>query len=272
MQLNFKKFGEGFPLVILHGLLGSSDNWQTIAKNLSAVSLPTGNRQLSAFIIDQRNHGRSPHSPDFSYELLSGDLLHFLDQQNISKAHLLGHSMGGKAVMQFALQHPQRVEKLIVVDVAPVPYEDGHREVFKALFAVDLKHAASREEVQSVLREHLSGDETTVQFLLKSLQRNDASEPGFRWKFNVESLYKNYSNISAGITSSKSFTGEALFIKGEKSNYINPENYFFIEKYFPNHQLTEIKGAGHWVHADKPKEFMEEVMNFISSPPLQQSP
>jgi esterase len=258
MNLNYKVFGESGshrpPLIILHGLLGSLDNWQTIARKLSD--------KLQVFIIDQRNHGRSPHTSEFNYELLSNDLLEFYQQHNISKAHLLGHSMGGKTAMQFALQHSDKVEQLIVVDVAPVAYEDQHSNVFAALLAADVKNAKAREEVEASLREKIK-DEATVQFLMKGLQREEAPQSGFQWRLNVESLHKNYGLIAAGITSSKSFAGETLFIKGEKSSYINPDHYPAIEKLFPNYQVSEINEAGHWVHADKPNEFISEVIKFL---------
>lgn len=254
MNLNYKVFGEGFPVIILHGLLGSLDNWQTIAKKIA--------EKFQVFIIDQRNHGRSPHSDEFSYELLSSDLLEFFAQHQIHKAHLIGHSMGGKAAMKFALEHSDRVEKLIVVDVAPTGYEDRHSDVFAALFAADVKHAATREDMQEVLRQKLD-DETTVQFLMKGLHRTEPGETGFQWKFNIEALRKNYSRISGAVTSAASFAGETLFIKGEKSSYIQPSNYHSVIELFPNHQLTEIKGAGHWVHAEKPVEFTQEVMKFL---------
>ena len=165
--------------------------------------------------------------------------------------------------MKFALAHSDKVEKLIVVDVAPVGYEGRHSDVFSALFAADVKHAATREDVQRVLREKLSGDETTVQFLMKSLQREESGNTGFRWKFNLESLHSNYGRISEAITSVNSFNGKTLFIKGEESNYINRDNYSSVEKLFPSNQLTEIKGAGHWVHAEKPEEFVKEVLAFL---------
>lgn len=256
MQLNYKKFGEGFPIIILHGLLGSLDNWQTIAKKLS--------EKFQVFIIDQRNHGRSPHREEFNYELLSNDLLEFFDQHQIQRAHVIGHSMGGKAAMKFALEHPDKVERLIIVDVAPGFYEEQHSNVFNALFAADVKHATSREEVEKVLREKLSNDEATVQFLLKGLQRAEPGQPGFQWKFNLKSLHKNYNKISEAITASKPFVGQTLFIKGEKSDYISAVNRDSIAKLFPNYQVSEIKGAGHWVHADKPEEFIQEVMRVLT--------
>lgn len=255
MQLNFKTFGQGFPVIILHGLFGSLDNWQTIAKKLA--------EKFQVYIIDQRNHGKSPHTDEFNYELLSNDLLEFFQQNEIDKAHLIGHSMGGKAVMQFALEHSEKVEKLIVVDVAPVAYEDRHSDVFNALFAADVKTASTREEVEKLLRKKLDNDETTVQFLMKGLSR-DESGKHFEWKFNLDSLYKHYPEISGAVGSSTPFTGKTLFIKGEKSPYINSENYTAINGLFPDNELAEIKGAGHWVHAEKPHEFIEEVLRFLS--------
>lgn len=255
MQLNYKTFGQGFPLIILHGLLGSLDNWQTMAKKLS--------EKFTVYIIDQRNHGKSPHTDEFNYELLSNDLLEFFEEHQIEKAHLLGHSMGGKTVMKFALQHPDKVAKLIVADIAPVAYEDKHNLVFTALFAADVKNAASREEIEEKLRSKLDNDETTVQFLMKGLNR-DVSGKHFEWKFNLESLNKHYPDISAAITSLKPFTGETLFIKGEKTPYINSENYSSINHLFTNNQLTEIKGAGHWVHAERSTEFLAAVSEFLS--------
>jgi pimeloyl-ACP methyl ester carboxylesterase len=255
MQLNYKTFGEGFPVVILHGLLGSLDNWQTIAKQLSGFL-------FQVFIVDQRNHGRSPHTDEFNYELLSNDLLEFFVQQKIEKAHLIGHSMGGKVVMKFALEHPEKVGKLIVVDIAPAVYEENYSVVFNALFAADIKNTDSREEVEKRLREKLSENEATVQFLLKGLSR-DENGKYFEWKFNLDSLSKNYNRISDAEYKANPFKGNVLFIKGEKSSYINPDNYSSITRFFPHHQLTEIKGAAHWVHAEKPKEFLEEVIRFL---------
>ncbi|HRG88160.1 MAG TPA: alpha/beta fold hydrolase [Chitinophagales bacterium] len=264
MNLNYKKFGEGFPLIILHGLLGSLDNWQTIAKKLADPAVVSQPSTLDVYIVDQRNHGKSPHTNDFNYDILSADLLEFMQQQQIQQAHLLGHSMGGKTVMKFALQYPEKVAKLIVADVAPVVYEDRHSDVFAALFAADVAKATSRDEIEKVLRQKLDGDETTVQFLMKGLHRAEGYTKGFEWKFNLEVLYKHYADISEGITADKHFTGPALFIKGQRSSYVTGNNYPVIEQLFPNNQLAEIKGAGHWLHAEKPADFLQEVVAFIS--------
>jgi pimeloyl-ACP methyl ester carboxylesterase len=255
MTLNYKSFGTGFPLIILHGLMGSLDNWQTIAKHFS--------QHFQVFVIDQRNHGRSPHSKEFTYELLVSDLLEFMQQHNIQKANFIGHSMGGKVVMNLALEHPDRVAKLIVVDVAPVEYEDRHSLVFKALFAVDLVSLESRQQAENILRQYLGKDESTVQFLMKGLYRDDDNK--FQWRFNVQALYDAYQEISSGITSTKPFEGETLFIKGEKSDYINASNFSEIIDLFPHNQLSEIPSAGHWVHADNPTAFIEAVDKFFLS-------
>ena len=252
MQLNYKTFGTGFPLIILHGLLGSLDNWQAIAKQLS--------NQFQVYIIDQRNHGRSPHSMTFTYQLLVDDILNLMQQQGISQAHFMGHSMGGKVVMNLALQQPHRVAKLIVVDVAPVAYEDRHSNVFKALFAVKLQELKNRDEAEVILRSFLD-EESTVQFLMKGLFRDEQNH--FQWRFNVQALYDAYQEISTGIAPQQPFEGQTLFIKGQFSNYITAANFSEIIDLFPNNQLAEIAGAGHWVHADNANKFMEEVEKFL---------
>lgn len=255
VRLNYKSFGSGFPVIILHGLFGSLDNWQTIAKKLAD--------KFQVFIVDQRNHGKSPHSNEFNYELMTEDLLLLMEENNLAKAHLIGHSMGGKTAMQFALNHSYKVEKLIVADIAPTEYEDRHRNVFDALFAANVQEQESREAVQEILREKLDKDETTVQFLMKNLTRNEHGS-GFCWKFNAESLLENYGVISGKVDDTKPFTNPTLFIKGEKSSYINSSNYADILRLFPNHELAEVKGAGHWVHAENPSEFTSLAANFLS--------
>lgn len=255
MTLNFKKFGEGFPLVILHGLLGSLDNWQTIAKKLA--------EKFEVFIVDQRNHGKSAHTNEFSYELMANDLLEFFEQQGIKQANVIGHSMGGKTAMLFALSHPEKVNKLILVDITPAQYGDHHSTIFEALFAADAAHATTRQQVSDVLHEKLGDDESTIQFLLKGLNRDEAGQ-NFEWKFNLEALRKNYSEVAKAIENPRPFSGKTLFVKGENSNYINPETYQSVNTLFPDNELTEIKGAGHWVHADKPAEFIEVVLKFLA--------
>jgi esterase len=256
MQLNYKTFGEGFPVIILHGLLGSLDNWQSIAKKMAE-------KNFKVFIVDQRNHGKSPHTDDFSYEILANDLLDFFNQHAIAKAHVVGHSMGGKTAMLFALMYPEKVEKLVISDIAPTEYEDGHTAIFQALYAADAAHATSREQVQKALEQKLANDKTTIGFLMKGLDR-DATGKHFIWKFNIDALWKNYDKISGAVDSNHPFTGKTLFIKGAYSNYIHAGNYPEIMRLFPDNQLVEIAGAGHWVHADNPTRFIEEVEKFLA--------
>lgn len=256
MQLNYKQFGSGFPVIILHGLLGSLDNWQTIAKKLAESP-------FTVYIVDQRNHGKSPHSDEFNYQLLANDLQGFMNEHQIEKAHIIGHSLGGKTAMKFALEHPERVEKLVVVDVAPVEYEDRHSHVFAALFAADVHHAETREQVQKVLEDKLPGDITTVQFLMKGLNRDEQGKH-FEWKFNLDALHKAYGTISDADMPDAAFSGKTLFVKGSMSDYINSANYTEIARLFPNNEITEIDGAGHWVQAEKPAEFLQEVSRFLS--------
>ncbi|MFN8323317.1 MAG: alpha/beta fold hydrolase [Chitinophagales bacterium] len=256
MNLNFKTFGQGFPVVILHGLLGSLDNWQSIAKKLG--------ENFQVYILDQRNHGKSPHSEEFNYAILSHDLFDFFYQQGITQAHLIGHSMGGKVAMKFALENPDKVNKLIVVDITPAAYPDGHTHIFKALLQAQVATVGSREEVESFLKRNLEEDETTIQFLMKGLTRPENGADGFIWKFNLSSLYHNYDSISGSVYCDKPFMGSTLFIRGARSNYINSSNYSDIHHLFPNHELSEIKNAGHWVHAEKPTEFLDEVIKFLT--------
>lgn len=256
MNLNFKSYGEGFPLIILHGLLGSLDNWNSIARHFS--------KHFKVYAIDQRNHGKSPHSENFSYSILVDDLKDFFEQHQIERAHILGHSMGGKVAMQFAMQYPEMVSKLIIADVAPVYYGDKHSHIFKAILAIALYQAESREEVETLLRKNLKNeDEATIQFIMKGLYRDEQNK--FEWRFNAPVLWKKYQQISDAVCG-EPFLGKTLFIKGQNSNYINAENYSEIMRLFPKNELEEIENSGHWVHAANPKRFTEIVDSFLAKP------
>ena len=252
MKLNFKTFGEGEPLIILHGLLGSLDNWQTLAKQFSA--------HCTVFVVDQRNHGKSPHAPNFDYDILADDLFDFMDENYISSAHILGHSMGGKTAMYFAMKYPEKVEKLIVADIAPVKYEEGHKVIFDALFSVDLKAVDNRKEIDEQLKKQIP-QFGVRQFLMKGLTRND--DRALAWKFNLIDIWNNYDNILETFETEDVFEGETLFIKGEQSAYIIDKYIPVIKKYFPASILKTIKRVGHWLHAEKPKEFYEIVIKFL---------
>jgi len=252
MNLNYKTFGSGEPLIILHGLLGSLDNWQTLAKKYA--------EHFTVFIIDQRNHGKSPHSDEFSYDIMVEDLVEFCEQNHIYKTNLLGHSMGGKVVMQFAVENSDLVEKLIVADISPINYPPGHDVIFEALLSVDLKTMESRKDVEEVLQRTIP-EFGIRQFLMKGLTRSE--DMGFEWKFNLESLWKNYNSILDTFVSDEQFSGKTLFINGGQSKYVLPEYYPEIKKYFPNFELHTIAKVGHWLHAENPTEFYNETIKFL---------
>ena len=252
MELNFKVFGSGEPLIILHGLLGSLDNWQTLAKRYA--------EHFTVFIIDQRNHGRSPHSSEFSYDLLVEDLLAFCETQHLYKTHLLGHSMGGKVAMQFALQHADYIDKLIIADIAPVRYEPGHNEIFEALRNVDLSTVKSRKEVELQLAKTIKNFGVR-QFLMKGLTRG--AQNNFEWKFNLSSLWNHYDNILGSFECEEQFEGDTLFINGANSSYVLPAYDAEINKYFPHNTRISIPNAGHWLHAEQADEFYDKTLSFL---------
>ena len=222
MQLNFKQFGQGDPIIILHGLFGTLDNWQTIAKVLA--------EDHTVFIVDQRNHGKSPHASPFDYPTMAADLQEFMEQNWIYKAHLIGHSMGGKTVMQFALDYPDLVDDLIVVDIAPVDYPERHNHIFEALLNLHPEQHSERKVMDAQLAE-LIPEYGERQFLMKNLTRN--KEGGFRFKMNLPVIHENYHHILADVQSEEVFDERTLFIKGGNSQHIMPEYEGNIKKYFP---------------------------------------
>jgi len=254
MQLAFRKYGSGQPLLILHGLFGQSDNWNKLAKRF-------GENGFVVYAIDLRNHGLSPHSDAFSYELMAGDIREFIEEHKLKNVILLGHSLGGKVAMFFALQYKNILNKLIVADMAPVQYKPHHSEVLKALHAVDFEKISTRKEAENILNEFIS-DAGTKQFLLKNIYWRDTSNNVMDWRFNLASISKNYDEILAAVPDNSCDT-PALFIRGERSNYITEAHLPEIKNRFPNYRLETIVGAGHWVHAEKPDAFYESVIRFI---------
>tara|TARA_Y100000589_G_scaffold314841_1_gene337679 strand:+ start:27752 stop:28522 length:771 start_codon:yes stop_codon:yes gene_type:complete len=254
LDLFSRKLGEGTEhLIILHGLLGSADNWQTLGKRYA--------EEFTVHLVDARNHGRSPHSTDHSYELMCEDLLEYLDQNEISKAHLLGHSMGGKTVMTFAEKHPERVAKLIVADIAPKAYTPHHGPIFDALLNTNPTSAQSRDEVQNFLETKLGHEPTLVPFLMKGLFR--VKEGGYNWRFNVETLAKSLGGVTEEITLSLN-TIPTLFIRGRNSNYVSDKELERIEDLYVQLETADIEDAGHWLHAEKPDEFFDITNEFLS--------
>lgn len=251
MELNFKTFGEGQPLIILHGLFGTLDNWQTLGKYLA--------EHFMVYLVDLRNHGRSPHVDGMTYLEMAEDLKGFMESHWIYEANLMGHSMGGKVAMQFSLEYPHMVNKLIVVDIAPKQYAPGHDTIFKALYAVGLDQLQDRKQAEEILKQHIS-EEGTWLFLMKNLSRT--KDGRFEWKMNLDVLYRDYNNILSALDNGV-FNKETLFVRGEKSNYILDEDVDQIKKKFPESTILTIPGAGHWIHADKPQELLQEIKNFL---------
>lgn len=254
MRLAYKQYGEGDPLIILHGLLGASSNWHTLARSVFC-------RHYTVYTLDQRNHGRSPHADRIDYPSMAGDLLHFLEDHNIGKCHLIGHSMGGKTAMEFALEHSERVMRLLVVDIAPKSYPPRHEEILKALRNVDLSKMTSRADIDHALADRIP-EPTVRRFLLKNLSYNSESSL-YEWELNLATIQDDYDQLNKGIENSRMFEGPTLFVRGADSDYMEDGDENAIRKLFPNAEFEIIDNAGHWVHADQPENFAEIAKNFL---------
>ena len=256
MQLNYKKIGEtGKPLVILHGVFGFLDNWLTIGKTISEQG-------FIVYLVDQRHHGRSPHEGSLDFPTLAADLKEFLSQQNLDNPILLGHSMGGKTVMEYAVNNPDTFEKMVVVDIAPKQYPVHHTKLLKGLNALPVEEIENRQQADDFLSTY-EPILAVRQFLLKNLYRKE--EGGFDWRFNLPVLTSDMGKVGAEITASNPVETSTLFIRGSKSDYILDEDWDTILKIFPNAQLDTIENAGHWVQAEQPKAFVEHLLNFLNS-------
>ena len=255
MKLHYKEMGHGQPLLILHGLFGTLDNWQTLAKRLA--------EHYNVFLVDLRNHGRSPHSDQHDYDLMAEDVLQLVDDLQIPTPAIMGHSMGGKVAMNYALKYPTRLTKLIVVDIAPKAYPPHHDEIIDALQSVDLSTVTSRGDVDKQLAKTIS-DESVRLFLMKNLYRKEDNT--FGWRMNLDVIEQNYENVAAPITSDTPFKKNTLFIKGGRSRYIMPEDvYTCIERLFTLVEVETIPNAGHWVHAEAPDEVYDLVTRFLDT-------
>lgn len=258
MELNFKQYSDdGYPLIILHGLFGSYSNWGWHSKALS--------EQFKVYGLDLRNHGASPHSEAMSYPLMAADVLEFLSSQNIGQCHVLGHSMGGKVAMELALSSPQSVQRLLVVDIAPVDYLStaaAHDEVFAGMEALDLAALASRKQADEILSEFVAERETRL-FLLANLRKNTLA--GYSWRLNLPALHQNYDVLRRNVESTGSFVGDTLFVKGGESPYINSGHREQILELFPKAQLKTVLNAGHWLHSEKPQALLKICQHFFSA-------
>jgi pimeloyl-ACP methyl ester carboxylesterase len=253
MTLHSQILGEGKPFVILHGFLGMSDNWKTLGNRWAEDG-------YEVHLLDQRNHGRSFHSDEFSYEVMAEDLKNYCEEHGLKEIILLGHSMGGKVAMQFAVTYPEIVSKLIVADIGPKAYPPHHQDILKALSKLDFSIIQSRGEAEDILSEYIK-DEGTKLFLLKNLYRKNKNELGLR--INLPILSAKIGEVGAALPGNTIFKGDTLFLGGEKSGYIEPMDEILIKKHFPKAKIGTISNAGHWLHAENPDEFYENVMNFL---------
>lgn len=253
IELNYKSFGEGQPVIILHGLFGMLDNWKSFAVRLS--------KEYEVFIVDQRNHGRSPHTERISYDLMSQDLYNFIQQQGLNDLLLIGHSMGGKVVAQFCLDHPALVEKAVVVDMGLKEYPGNHYPIFESLLNLKLDKISDRKTAESILAEQID-DPSTLQFLLKNLKRT--GQNNFQWKMNLKGIYAQYPELITSIDSSFTSDSNILFVKAGESDYVLEEDWLGIQEIFVNARYEVVEDAGHWIHADNPEYLYELINSFFA--------
>ena len=245
--------GEGKPLLIIHGYLGMSDNWKTLATQFVSEGFQT-------HALDLRNHGRSFHSDEFTYEAMVQDVLDYCQENNLDKVSIIGHSMGGKLAMFFASKYPEMIDKLIIADIGPKYYRPHHQDIMAGLNAVDFSKKPERSEVEELLKPHIS-DFGTRQFLMKSLYWVEPGQLGFR--FNLPVFNENIDNIGEALPDDVLFEKPTLFLRGANSNYIKDEDFDMIKKHFPNSEIKTIANAGHWLHAENPKDFFKESMEYL---------
>ena len=255
MELFFREYGQGKPLVILHGILGISDNWASFGRKISR-------KGYRVMIPDQRNHGHSPHNPAFNYYALSDDLNEFLEKNGVKDPVILGHSMGGKVAMRYTLENQDKVDRLIVVDTSLRTYVrvNQHQRLIDAMLSVEFREGMSRQDVEQILREKVN-DERLLQFLMKSLywkRKNFLS-----WRHNLEAISYNLDAMYDGVFYSTRFERPAIFIRGGLSDYILEQDYPAILNNFPAAVFATIDDGTHWVHADHPGKFFAVVAEFL---------
>jgi esterase len=257
MELFYREYGEGKPMIILHGLLGISDNWVAFARRLS-------DEGFRIFVPDQRNHGQSPHHPVLNYYALTDDLAEFIETHKIESPVILGHSMGGKVAMRYTLEHPEAVDRLIVADTSLRTYFTFHYhlKLMDAMQSVDFSQVFTRQEVEEKLAAKIQ-DPRLVQFLMKNLFWKEKGKLG--WRPNLQAISYHVDSMYDGVFYSTKFEKPALFIRGGKSDYILDEDIPVIRQSFPDAQIKTIENGTHWVHADEPEEFYRLVLDFLKS-------
>lgn len=258
MKLFYRQFGSGKPLIILHGLLGLSDNWVSIGKLLAL--------NYNVIIPDLRNHGQSPHSSNFNYNNMAEDIVELMDDLELNSAVIMGHSMGGKVAMQFALQHPEKTDKLIVVDISMRQYDERQYQIdiIEAMMAVDFQRAASRTEISEALKLSIK-DEKFRLFIMKNLYRKSHTE--LAWRPDLKNIYLNIDRVFEGITGNGVYNGPSLFVQGSDSDYVLQSDLPAILQNFPQAVFKEVSDSGHWVHADNPEGFLNAISGFLDIKP-----
>ncbi|MEW8027786.1 MAG: alpha/beta fold hydrolase [Candidatus Thiodiazotropha sp.] len=254
LALHFREFGkpERPVLCLLHGLFGSANNWMGIVKYLQ--------HDFRIITPDLRNHGRSPHHEGMDYALMAGDLLELFDQLGLSGVNLLGHSMGGKVAMWLSLQQPERIEKLVVADIAPVAYEHRFDGIFEGLCGLPLGKIKHREDADRLLAEWVA-DKDVRQYLLQNLVKRNGD---WSWRFNLDILRKAISHLSGFPEPGRRiFAGEVLFIHGERSDYVRDAYRERMGKLFPHYRQRMLHDAGHWLYAEQPQYFAQAVKSFL---------
>jgi pimeloyl-ACP methyl ester carboxylesterase len=266
VKLYFRETGQGIPFMILHGLYGSSDNWLTVIRELSA--------SYRIIAPDLRNHGRSPHDSVHTYPAMCADVLELMDDCGIERCVLLGHSMGGKTAMHVAHAAPHRVSRLIIDDIAPLNYSSltgysslavEHLNIADALMHTELPQYTRREDIERAWAINIP-DVNTRRFLLKNIQRDHQNR--YSWRVNIRAIVENLPNIlngmdTIGLDKGQRIGTPALFLKGERSPYIQPEMYPFIHQCFPISEIVDIPQSGHWLHVEQPESFLKEVVRFL---------
>lgn len=250
MKLHYKKIGSGQPLIILHGLFGSLDNWQTHGKKLAEY--------FEVYLVDQRNHGESGWSDDFDYDFMAEDLKEFIDDHDLDDVILIGHSMGGKTAMRYAQQYSGRIAKMIIVDMGVKSYPIHHDQIIEGLKSINLDRITSRSGASKQLAKYID-NKSIRQFLLKNLYWVEKGKLG--WRINIDVLERELPVITQALPETESLV-DVLFIAGGQSNYIVAEDYDQIRNIFPLSDFHVIERAGHWIHAEAPEEFMEEVLGY----------
>lgn len=266
MKIFFRKMGEGMPLIILHGLYGSSDNWVSIGKELA--------NYFEVFLVDMRNHGRSEKSEEFNYFVIAEDIKDFMQEQNIKKAIILGHSMGGKAAMFFAAKNPEKIVRLIIADISPLSYSKyekkfaKHEKILSVLNSIDLSKITNRKEAEELLNQKIT-DVKLQKFLAKNIFRN--KDKTFSWRINITVLRRELHSIMQGFDSFEEFKNlkisnyPVLFLKGENSSYIKEKDEKYIKQIFEFVEIQTIKNAGHWLHSEQTNDFLNKIKKNILS-------